>query len=54
LYSNDDDKVARQHQDLVIEKLGGMDGFEFIEPEGYQHFIMDDAPPVTAAVLALV
>jgi predicted alpha/beta hydrolase family esterase len=52
LYSNDDDKVARMHEDLIIEKLGDRDGFEFLEPPGYQHFIMEDAPPVTSAVLA--
>jgi predicted alpha/beta hydrolase family esterase len=54
LYSDDDDKVARQHQDLVIEKLGDRDGFAFLEPRGWQHFITEDAPPVTDAVLALL
>jgi predicted alpha/beta hydrolase family esterase len=51
LYSDDDDKVTRAHQDLIVEKLGAMDGFEFRQLSGWKHFIALDAPPVTEAVL---
>jgi predicted alpha/beta hydrolase family esterase len=54
LYSDDDEKVARMHQDLIIQKIGDLPGFEFREPVGFNHFIIDDAPPVTDAVFTFL
>ncbi|OHT11282.1 hypothetical protein TRFO_19391 [Tritrichomonas foetus] len=54
LYSDNDDKVAREHPDYVVEKIGQMAGFEFIEPKGFFHFIMPEAQPVLDAVFRFV
>jgi predicted alpha/beta hydrolase family esterase len=54
LYSEGDTYVARMHQDLIIEKVGDLPGFDFREPVGFNHFTMEDAPPVTAAVSIFV
>lgn len=54
LYSNDDEKVARMHQDLIIEKIGDLDGFEFREPQNWNHFMTTDCPPVMEAVMSFV
>jgi hypothetical protein len=38
------------HQDLILEKIGNLPGFDFRQPVGFNHFIMEDAPPVSEAV----
>ena len=51
LYSDNDSRVSPEHSALVVSELGNMPGFEFMQPSGYDHFIMREAEPVTSAVL---
>ncbi|KAH0787645.1 leucine--tRNA ligase [Histomonas meleagridis] len=54
LYSNNDEKVAPEHSQYVIEKLSSMDGFEFRQPVNRNHFISPDEPDVIDAVNSLI
>lgn len=51
MYSDNDTKVAPMHSELVVKEIGHMNGFEFLQPKGYDHFIMTEAQPVTDAIL---
>ena len=54
LYSDNDEKVAPMHSELVVSKIGSMPGFEFRQPKGFNHFIMPEAEPVTEAIMCFV
>lgn len=51
MYSDNDSRVAPMHSDLVVKEIGDMPGFEFLQPKGYDHFIMKEAQPVTDAIM---
>ena len=51
LFSLDDDHISKEHPDYVIEKLGGMKGFKYVEMNGFLHFIMKEAKPVMDELL---